>query len=360
MAPATDNHSDVAGSVRVPEIRDLVDDSSLGNQGARDLRARTIRSDIAAVLNRSGVFDERGASPDYPGTPAPTPAVGSVGSPTSSTDAGRFGMRTGLGSPRDPSSEPRDLIRSVSRGFQVLEAVGQSPRGLTVKQIARRCELTVTSTYHLVRTLAYEGYLNRREDGTYIVGLEVADRFRELVLAYRGPQEISTILRTAAAETGHTFLLARFVHGRVAVIAIEEGIRSPRCEDLVVGFDDAAHATAAGKALLASLNPDQRWRFFKEVGLPALTPRTLTSPEVLDEDLSTGNSRGLYTDTEEFHLGLSSAGILAVTDREAERRLAVACTVPPEDLAVSAESIRSRLLAVARSVASAVLEASND
>ena len=71
---------------------------------------------------------------------------------------------------RDPLAEPSDLIRSVSRALRVLESVGRAPKGLTVKQIARRCELTVATTYHLVRTLAYEGYVIRREDGTYIVG----------------------------------------------------------------------------------------------------------------------------------------------------------------------------------------------
>ena len=85
---------------------------------------------------------------------------------------------------RHPHGEPSDLIRSVSRALRVLESVGQAPRGLTVKQIARRCELTTATTYHLIRTLAYEGYVARREDGTYVVGLEIADRFRELVAAF--------------------------------------------------------------------------------------------------------------------------------------------------------------------------------
>ena len=68
---------------------------------------------------------------------------------------------------RHPNDEPSDLIRSVSRALRVLEAVGQTTRGLTVKQIARRCELTTATTYHLIRTLAYEGYVTRRDDGTY-------------------------------------------------------------------------------------------------------------------------------------------------------------------------------------------------
>ena len=159
---------------------------------------------------------------------------------------------------RDPQAEPSDLIRSVSRALRVLEAVGQSERGLTVKQIARRCQLTVATTYHLVRTLAYEGYVIRREDGTYVVGLEISDRFRELVLAFRGSGAVVDGLRRAAAETGYTHVLARFIGGRAAITAVAEGPRSPHVEDFVPGFDDAAHATSHGKTLLATLTPDQR------------------------------------------------------------------------------------------------------
>src|SRR5512142_3573215 len=123
---------------------------------------------------------------------------------------------------RDPQAEPSDLIRSVSRALRVLEAVGQSPRGLTVKQIARRCELTVATTYHLVRTLAYEGYVTRREDGTYMVGMEVSDRFRELVVAFRGPSGVGEALRRAAMDTGYSHHLGRFVGGRVVLPAVAE------------------------------------------------------------------------------------------------------------------------------------------
>src|SRR3954471_10292547 len=115
---------------------------------------------------------------------------------------------------RDPLAEPSDLIRSVSRALRVLESVGRAPKGLTVKQIARRCELTVATTYHLVRTLAYEGYVIRREDGTYIVGLEVADRYRELVTAFRGPPAVGESLRRAGGDTGWSPHLGGFGGGR--------------------------------------------------------------------------------------------------------------------------------------------------
>src|SRR5262245_42808918 len=123
---------------------------------------------------------------------------------------------------RHPQGEPSDLIRSVSRALRVLEAVGQTPRGLTVKQIARRCELTTATTYHLIRTLAYEGYVSRREDGTYVVGLEIADRFRELVSAFQGPVGVVGALRQAATETGYSHYLGTFVGGRVVLASVAE------------------------------------------------------------------------------------------------------------------------------------------
>jgi DNA-binding IclR family transcriptional regulator len=265
-------------------------------------------------------------------------------------------LRLGRAAVRDPQAEPSDLIRSVSRALRVLEAVGQSPRGLTVKQIARRCDLTVATTYHLVRTLAYEGYVMRREDGTYVVGLEVADRYRELVLACRGPEQVAEVLRRAAAESGYSYVLGRFIGGRVAVTAVAEGLRSPHLDDLLTGFDDGAHATAVGKALLATLSRDQRWRFLKEHGMRPYTPQTLTSPEALDADLAAGERRGMQVEIGQFRSGLAGAAVLAVADREPERRIAVGCAVPAGELMTSARVIRTRLLATAHSLADALKE----
>jgi DNA-binding IclR family transcriptional regulator len=255
---------------------------------------------------------------------------------------------------RDPLAEPSDLIRSVSRALRVLEAVGRVPKGLTVKQIARRCELTVATTYHLVRTLAYEGYVIRREDGTYVVGLEIADRFRELVVAFRGPVGVAEALRRAAADTGYTHFLGRFVGGRVAVTAVVEGMRSPYMEDLVPGYDEGAHATALGKALLATLTPDQRFRYLKEWGMRQLTSATLTTPDAFEADIAAGDRRGMHIEIGQFRTGVACAAVLVTSDRDLERRLAVACALPAAEMMTSARVVRARLLSTARGLADAM------
>jgi DNA-binding IclR family transcriptional regulator len=257
---------------------------------------------------------------------------------------------------RDPQGEPSDLIRSVSRALRVLESVGASPRGLTVKQIARRCELTVATTYHLVRTLAYEGYVTRREDGTYMVGMEISDRFRELVAAFRGPSSAAEVLRKAVLESGYSHYLARFIAGRVVLTAVAEGPRSPYLEDLIPGFDEGAHATALGKSMLATFPAEQRHRYLREWGMRVFTAATLATPEALETDLMAGERRGMQIEIGQFRPGVACAGVLAVGDREPERRVVLACSLPAHELMTSAKVIRARLTATAQAVAAAYAE----
>jgi DNA-binding IclR family transcriptional regulator len=255
---------------------------------------------------------------------------------------------------RDPLAEPSDLIRSVSRALRVLEAVGRAPKGLTVKQVARRCELTVATTYHLVRTLAYEGYVIRREDGTYVVGLEVADRYRELVAAFRGPAPVGDALRRAAGDSGYSQYLGRFVGGRVAITAVAEGNRSPHLEDLVPGFDEGAHATALGKSLLATLSAEQRFRYLKEMGMRAFTSATLTSVEAFEADLAAGERRGMQIEIGQYRNGVACASVVVNADREMEKRIVLACALPAAELMTSARVVRAKLISTARTLSDAV------
>ncbi|MFG1684614.1 helix-turn-helix domain-containing protein [Nonomuraea sp. NPDC049269] len=121
------------------------------------------------------------------------------------------------------AAAPSDLIQSVSRALRVLEEVARADRPLTVKVIARRCGLNLSTSYHLVRTLCYEGYLHRRQDGDYVLGTKVAERFHEMLGAFGRPPRAGAVLRHLAASTGHTAYLARLSAGRVVVVEVAEG-----------------------------------------------------------------------------------------------------------------------------------------
>jgi DNA-binding IclR family transcriptional regulator len=217
-----------------------------------------------------------------------------------------------------------------------------------VKQIARRCELTVATTYHLVRTLAYEGYVTRRDDGTYGTGLAVADRYHELAAAMRGPDSVEQRLRRAAYDSGYSHYLGRFISGRIALTAVAEGPRSPFLEDLIPGFDDGAHATALGKSLLSTMRPEERGRYLRETGLRVFTPATLDTVEAVEADLSAGERRGMQVELGQFRVGVGCAAVIVHNDRDQERRVVLALAAPLAELTKSANVFRTRLTDLSR------------
>lgn len=62
------------------------------------------------------------------------------------------------------------LIASVQRALRLMEAVAAHPGGAPAKQLARETGLPLATAYHLLRTLAHEGYAIRRPDGVWVLG----------------------------------------------------------------------------------------------------------------------------------------------------------------------------------------------
>lgn len=249
------------------------------------------------------------------------------------------------------------MVSSVARALRVLEVVGEVPGGLSPKQIARRCDITVAAAYRMLRTLAHQGYVLRRDDGGYVLGLAVADRFRELVTSMRGPAEVGTLLRRASSETGFSHYLGSFVNGRVAITAMAEGFRSPYVEDLVPGFDEGAHATALGKCLLATLELRHRDRYLKEQGMRPFTQGTLRSPAALEADLAAGLRRGMQVQIGQFKAGVACAAVSVISVGELSQRFVVACALPAVDLVKQAPIIRERLYTTAHALNRAITAA---
>lgn len=237
---------------------------------------------------------------------------------------------------------PKDIVQSVSRALKLMDIIGSEP-GLTVKQMARRLDMNPTTAYHLVRTLVYEGYLIRDELGNYAMGPAVSDRFRDLARALRGPDSVTVALRRATAESGYSHYLAKFVGGRACVTAVAEGPHSPWLEDLVPGFDDGAHATALGKALLAALEPHRRERYLHEAGMRKFTDETLTDPAALEHDLTAGRKRGMQIETGQFRNGVACAAVGVVDAGDLADLAVLGCALPIRDFMHSAKQIRSRL-----------------
>ncbi len=211
-------------------------------------------------------------------------------------------------------SPPIDLIQSVSRALRVLEQVAQAQRPLPAKVIARRCGLNLSTAYHLIRTLCYEGYLIRQADGKYVIGSKVAQRFHELVDSFQRPPSAAAVLRHLVAASEHSAYLARVAADRVVIVEMVEGRYSPWLEDLQVGLETAAHATALGKSLLTTLPRHTVRRLLALQGLRPFTRRTPTDVGMIEGELRELRPGDVVIERGQFRDNVACASIVVPAD----------------------------------------------
>jgi DNA-binding IclR family transcriptional regulator len=226
---------------------------------------------------------------------------------------------------------PDDFVQSVGRAVRLLETVGREP-GLPVKAIARKCGLNISTTYHLVRTLAYEGYLVRLPDGTYVIGESVARRFRDLVTSLERPPGAAVVLRHLSERIGLSSYLGLLHDERVTVVEVAEAPGSPYLEDLEVGLDVSAHATALGKALLTAMPPPQRHEFLGTHELRPFTVRTRTDPEALEAELRSMPGGALVQEHGEFRDGIACTAALVPRTTGSGPAWAVAVAIAADEI----------------------------
>jgi DNA-binding IclR family transcriptional regulator len=165
------------------------------------------------------------------------------------------------------------LIQSVQRALRIIEAIAEHAGRARAKEIARATGLPLATTYHLLRTCAHEGWLQRLDDGSYVLGHRI-DAVRAGGTAARGVAHARPALEWLRDALGGAVYLARYADGEIVVDEIVDGPRAPRI-DLWVGIHDAAHATALGKCILGQLPTDDREDYLARHPLHDLTPRTV-------------------------------------------------------------------------------------
>jgi IclR family acetate operon transcriptional repressor len=164
------------------------------------------------------------------------------------------------------------LIQSVQRALRLLEIVAEHEGRARAKEIARAADLPLATTYHLLRTCAHEGWLQRLDDGSYVLGHRI-DTVRTQGTAARGLAHARPALEWLRDELGGAVYLARYVDGEIVVAEIVDSVRAPRI-DLWVGVHDAGHATALGKCILGQLATTEQDDYLTRHPLHDLTPRT--------------------------------------------------------------------------------------
>jgi IclR family transcriptional regulator, acetate operon repressor len=225
------------------------------------------------------------------------------------------------------------LNQSVQRASAILRAAAASPTGDTASGLARAAGLPTSTALRLIHTLETEGFLARRRDGRFIIGLGLARLGRE---AHDGDLVDATAraaLDRLAAETSETVTLS-VVRGRGALEVVLQ-VDTPHTVRAVswVGRRYPLHASSSGKVLLASLDAARLERFLGGT-LERPTAATITDRVVLRSEIERVRAQGYAVIVDELENGLAS---VSVPIRDAGGELAATLNVTGPSFRFDAE-----------------------
>jgi DNA-binding IclR family transcriptional regulator len=196
---------------------------------------------------------------------------------------------------------------SIQKAFRILEVLAaKSPQGVT--EIAAALDLEKSSVSRLLKGLSELGYvLQGVRRGQYQVSPRILMLAQQYLEGDRLIREAQPVLRELALEARATAHLGVAVEGQTLIIAKEP---SPERIQVAtrVGAKIVPHASALGKALLASL-PDEDLAVILARPLARFTAKTITDRKKLVKVLDDVRRKGYSLESEEEHPGVGCIGV---------------------------------------------------
>jgi len=215
------------------------------------------------------------------------------------------------GAPKRSRGRPRSAtpdsqggtVQALDRGLMLLGALAREGK-TTLTELALGIGMPPSSAHRLLITLQKHGYADFDEaTQEWMVGVEafrVGSAFAQRTSLVEAARDV---MRHLMEDTGETANLAIAADGDVVFMSQVE-TQHPIRAFFSPGTRGPMHSSGIGKVLLADMARRDVERILQNKGLPEFTPKTITSPEALFNDLDRTRARGWSFDDEERHLGM--------------------------------------------------------
>ena len=199
---------------------------------------------------------------------------------------------------------PATTLQTVERALAFLELVAVSSSELTVRDVAGRLGVNLTTCYHLYNTLAAHGYVERNPDLTLRVGRQAAVLYDGYRRGFSGQRRMQEFVAELAAQTTETAWLSTLTGDSVVLTAYAEGPQPVRATGLYVGLTGLEHVRSSGRAVLAHLDEERRERILQK-SLSGVAPAQRAGiREALKRDFAVIRERGWALDDEDYNAGI--------------------------------------------------------
>lgn len=210
-------------------------------------------------------------------------------------------------------------VAAVERCIRLIEVLVESPGGLSLAELARRLALPKSAVHRMLATLADRGYVEQDADTqNYGGSLRLATLGFRCLDSRHLPDAAETVLRQLAASTGEYCRLALVDGNALVWVARAHGTAQGLRYDPPMSRAVVLHATASGKAWLATLPEDAALQIACARGLappPGAGRNAARGVEDLRRRLAEARRRGYAIADDEAESGtLAYATVVRVED----------------------------------------------
>ncbi|MGA2465405.1 MAG: IclR family transcriptional regulator [Thermodesulfobacteriota bacterium] len=205
------------------------------------------------------------------------------------------------------TSKPNNLVQTIERASSILDILGQSPQGISIRELSIKIKLPKGTIHRLLSSLSYFGYV-RQDPKTrnYLLGLKLVELGQLLLGQLDLRKEAEPFLRDLAERTKETVHLVFLDRNEIVYIDKVETEQNSSGLKMAsrVGLRNPAHSSAVGKVLLAHFPEEELKNFIKEKGLAKRTENTIIDPTQLKDHLKSVRAQGYAIDDEENEKGI--------------------------------------------------------
>lgn len=193
-------------------------------------------------------------------------------------------------------------VRTIDRLVEILNCFTRDKTSWSLSELSLHLGLPKSTLHRFLVGLERHGIMRRDENGRWMLGYRLFI-WGSLAVESTGLRQVAVpVMRELADRTGETVLLTEYRNGAVICTEKIETIHSVRLA-MHIGAIRAPHAGASSKVLMAYLSPAEVTKVIQERGLPRLCERTITDPDLLQEELRQIRERGYAESYEETDRG---------------------------------------------------------
>lgn len=240
-------------------------------------------------------------------------------------------------------------IQSIQKAIDAMRVFTPQEPYLTLTEISARLGMPKSTVHNILGTLARSGFIEKTSDDHYALGTAIISLSQAARVNAELRDRAAPLLRRCADLCKESVYLTYFEGDHVLYIyAIETPSRLMARS--AIGDRVALHCTGVGKAVLAALPDKQVEQIVEQRGLPRFTEHTLTTLDVLMQELNVTRKRGYSVDNQEHELGTYCIGAVI---RDSSGKPIGGCSISgrdPEIIGSRAESLSVDLLYTAQEI----------